>query len=797
MACVRRIIILVTVVVSMVAAQDRYSKVRIPLLSGQTLRDLGRLGLAVDHVGGARGRWVDIIVSEREVALLTSRGVQFSVIADDWASAYARRLQADLQTEKAATSAVAHFHQGSMGGYLTLAEVVAELDSMHVLYPTLITVRDSIGETMEHRPLWAVKISKNAAVTENEPRAFYNALIHAREPEGMMQLLYFMWYLLERYGTDPEVTSILDTRELWFLPVINPDGYKYNEVQQPGGGGNWRKNRRHNADGSYGVDLNRNFGVGWGWDNSGSSPNPPDETYRGTAPFSEPEIQRVRDFCNSKGFAVTLNYHTYGNLLIYPWGYIDSETADSLIYRRMGEDMTAGNHYTYGTDGETVGYITNGSSDDWMYGDSLSKPKIFAMTPEVGSDNDGFWPLPSRILPIAEENLRPNLYLAHAAGEFVAVESFTVQDELSADSLVIQLYLINKGLGSSSGTVDLTVSSSTLQVLSPMPIHQSWASGVPVTIGVARPATYYRGRPASLALAIAYSGGYTVDTLTFLLGKPDTVFADNAETTRSRWIATGTFPRWDTTKVTAHSGRLSFADSPQGLYPDNASTTFLLDTTFHIIASSAQLTFWGRWMIEKGWDAVFLEASSDGGTTWAPLAGKYTSLASGLGAQMPAGVPLFDGSKPRWVQEVVDLHQYCLGSVRFRFRMASDGYVTYDGIYVDDILLLTYPLAPDAVERDTRPAEFALGQNFPNPFNPVTTIEYAVGGASGQGPRASEVRLIVYDVLGRDVATLVNEQKAPGRHEATFDASGLASGIYVYRLTAGSFVQSRKMLLLK
>ncbi len=798
MAFIRRSILLISILATTVIAQDRYSTVRIPLRPGQTLRDLGRLGLAVDHVGGAPGRWADMTVSGRELALLDARGVQYTVLVDDWASEYARRLRADLQSAKPVVSPVVHFHQGSMGGHLTFGEVTAELDSMHVHYPDLITARDSIGETIEHRPLWAVKISRNAAVTEDEPRAFYNALIHAREPEGMMQLIYFMWYLLERYGTDPEVTSLLDTRELWFLPVVNPDGYVYNEKQQPGGGGMWRKNRRHNGDGSYGIDLNRNFGFGWGWDDNGSSPSPPSETYRGTAPFSEPEIQAVRDFCNGKGFAVTLNYHTYGDLLIYPWGYIDSETKDSLIYRRMGDDMTSGNHYTYGTDGQTVGYITNGSSDDWMYGDTLNKPRIFAMTPEVGNDNDGFWAPPSRIVPIAEENLRPNLYLAHAAGEFVAVESFAVVDDPLADSLVLQLYLMNKGLGATAGEVDVAASSSVLQILSAMPVHESWTPGVPVSIGIARPATYYRGLLVSVAVALSSPGGYTVDTLSFYLGRPDTVYADNAENTRRRWLAAGTVPRWDTTATSAHSGRLSFADSPTGFYPNNASSTFLLDTTFHLVASAARLTFWGRWMIEKGWDAAFIEASSDGGATWTALAGTHSAPGSGVGAQVPAGIPVLDGSRPRWVQEVIDVPPpWCIGPVRFRFRMASDEYLTYDGIYVDDIVLLTYPLAPDAVGPDARPAEFTLAQNYPNPFNAVTTIGYTVGGIRNQGSGFREVRLRVYDILGREVAVLVDGQKEPGSYSVVFNGSGLASGVYVYRLSAGSRIECRKMVLTK
>ncbi len=98
----------------------------------------------------------------------------------------------------------------------------------------------------------------------------YTALTHAREPASVQQLLYFMYYILENYGVDDEITDIVDNTELYFVPCVNPDGYVYNQMESPQGGGMWRKNRRNNGDGSFGVDLNRNFGYKWGgtteWD---------------------------------------------------------------------------------------------------------------------------------------------------------------------------------------------------------------------------------------------------------------------------------------------------------------------------------------------------------------------------------------------------------------------------------------------------------------------------------------------------------------------------------------------------
>ncbi|NIV14192.1 MAG: peptidase M14, partial [Aliifodinibius sp.] len=193
--------------------------------------------------------------------------------------------------------------------------------------------------------------------------------------------------LLENYGSDQEVTYLVNNRELYFVPIINPDGYVYNEQTDPNGGGYWRKNRRNNGNGSFGVDLNRNFGYKWGYDNNGSSPTPSSETYRGTAPFSEPETQVIRDFCLNHDFELTLNYHTYGDLLIYPWGYINALTPDAPIFTALAVDMTQYNNYSHGNASQLL-YPVNGEANDWMYGEQTAKDKIFAMTPEVGP---AFW----------------------------------------------------------------------------------------------------------------------------------------------------------------------------------------------------------------------------------------------------------------------------------------------------------------------------------------------------------------------------------------------------------------------
>src|SRR5690606_2209606 len=117
-------------------------------------------------------------------------------------------------------------------------------------------------------------ISDQPDVDQDEPEVLYDALHHAREPASLSQLIFYMWYLLENYGTNDEVTYLVDSTEMYFVPCVNPDGYVYNWNNHPTGGGMWRKNRRVNGNGTFGVDLNRNYGHEWGYNNTGSSPDP-------------------------------------------------------------------------------------------------------------------------------------------------------------------------------------------------------------------------------------------------------------------------------------------------------------------------------------------------------------------------------------------------------------------------------------------------------------------------------------------------------------------------------------------
>jgi hypothetical protein len=152
-------------------------------------------------------------------------------------------------------------------------------------------------------------------------------------------------YLTTNYGSDSRVTDLLNTVEVWIVPVGNPDGYQYTFTTER----LWRKNLRdNNGDGQIavgdGVDINRNFPSHWGYDNEGSSPSGSDDTYRGSAPGSEPETQAVMDFISNNDFKFILSYHTYSNLILYPWGWQVKTTSldDPIFVAQAGTDANPG-----------------------------------------------------------------------------------------------------------------------------------------------------------------------------------------------------------------------------------------------------------------------------------------------------------------------------------------------------------------------------------------------------------------------------------------------------------------------
>ena len=424
-----------------------------------TAPGLTMLGLVLDDAI-REGDEVVFAASEWDVAQLEQAGIRYEVVIADLESYYAERLLAERALwGDADPGDTPGFGYGSMGGYYTWSEMVGKLDEMRADYPALITAKESLGLSHEGRDVWMVKVSDHPDQNEGEPAILYTGLTHAREPMGMTVVLYYMFHLLENYGTDPESTYLVNEREMYFVPIVNPDGYVYNQTTNPAGGGTWRKNRRDNGGGVYGVDLNRNYGYLWGYDNQGSSPTPSSGTYRGPAPFSEPETSAIRTFHQGKTITTAFHYHAFGSYVIYPFAYRADAfppEPDYGIYRRFANDIRAMNGYQVGNFYQTLGYLANGEVLDWSYAEQSEKNKVFALLTEVGGSSDGSWPPISRIIPLAELNKGPNLYWAWMAGARAALVAAAAGPEVPVGATSPVLVTVeNRGLG--AALIDATV----------------------------------------------------------------------------------------------------------------------------------------------------------------------------------------------------------------------------------------------------------------------------------------------------------------------------------------------------
>jgi len=292
------------------------------------------------------------------------------------------------------------------GLYHTYAEINNELQQLESTFPQLAKVV-VLGKSVENRSIRAIKISDNVASDENEPQILFVGGHHAREWISVDVPFLLAKYLLENYAGNTRIKNLVDRSEIWILPLLNPDGHVYSVDKNR----LWRKNRRNNGDGSYGVDLNRNYSYHWG--GPGSSGDTFSETYRGTQAFSEPETQILRDFMNNRSFRAMISFHNYSQLVLFPWGYTNSPAPDASLLGQLAGSMADsifrvhGKRYT--AQQSSALYVASGDATDWLYGTTGVPAFTIELRPR--SSSPGFLLPENEIQPTFEENLPASLYL--------------------------------------------------------------------------------------------------------------------------------------------------------------------------------------------------------------------------------------------------------------------------------------------------------------------------------------------------------------------------------------------------
>jgi len=767
----KKILFILFLSFNFLVSHDIYKEIRIYDQSYPNTIYFQTLGVDIDHAI-VNAEYIQFVINEHDIAKLANENIQFDIIHENVEEFYQSRLIQNYSYRD--------FDYGSMGGYYTFEEIEEKLDELSNEYPNIFTQKISIGLTLEGRNIWAIKVSDNPNEDENEPEALYTGLHHAREPMSYMNLFYFMYWLGENYQTDELATHIVDNRELWFIPAINPDGLVYNQSIAPNGGGMQRKNVRETCSGTpTGVDLNRNYSFMWGFDNEGSSPEGCSETYRGTGPFSEPETQAVRDFVEQHDFPLAMNYHSYSDLLIYPFGYEYENNApqeDVDIFIEYGEDMVQYNNYVLGT-GPDLLYPVNGEACDWMYG----VHDIFAYTPEIGSQNDGFWPATTRIFPLAEENLYPNQFIAINVGSRYDVSANINTDVFEiGNSYPLNISIMNRGLGESNGNVIMNIVSSDNLLFELNTIElDSFDAREIVDLG---DIVYFQINSIisgvsieEIDIQVSDDDGYIYNnTIQIIVGETETLVDENFENINSQWTVddvgdTATAGVWERLEPigTYEAGQIVQPDSDHtnnGSFcfltanPTNINSgagsndvdggkTTLLSPVFDLSEFDGGIVSYWKWYTNNqgnnpGTDFWTVDVSFDGGDTWNNM--EYSNETNNF------------WEKKQFV--LTDYSSIMTNQVQFRF-IAEDIY--YDGDNGSGGSLVEAAIDDFSIEVFTSDNNLLLGDlNFDNAID-VIDVVLIVNYIIGQSEFDSTQLLLAdlnsdqeIDVL--DIVTLVN-----------------------------------------
>ncbi len=656
------------------------------------------------------------------------------------------------------------------GGLHSFAEMRTILQNLAASHPTIARL-DSIGNSWEGRPILCLKISDNVNTTEDEPKLLYMGCHHAREWISVEVPLRFAMMLADSYGVNPAWTELVNQREFYIVPCVNPDGFVYDYNTN----NFWRKNRRNNG-GSYGVDLNRNYdGAQNGdpagnWGGAGSSHTPSSETYCGPSAFSEPECQAIRDLCLAVPFDMTMSYHTYSELLMWPWGYTAGPTPDNDILSALGIEMASlisneAGSGTYTPQQMMSLYATTGTSEDWIYGYSryqTSHTTLAYITEMCRDEYMNFHDTTTAIVnQVCAENLEAAFYMAQAAG---APYSYVVP-------------------------------------------------GAPA---LAASDTMPAGGNFTLSWTPANAGaGIDVYELRVLSGLTRTT--DDAESGIGRWDTT----RFKVSTNRYHSATHSFrADSAHGL---NAS---LVSANSFTVQPGDSLTYW-RWAsTESGYDYFHADISIDGGASWinletldgahtnwtrkafslAPYAGqqvlvrfRYTTdyMILGGGVYLDDIHPCEAFALDSLVADTITGQAYNIaglpvGTYYFKVRAHNTkGWGAWSNLV---------KVSPVTGVGSDPSAQFGgqrarlLGAN-PNPTSGQASIAYQLAG-DGQ------VSIKVYNLAGQLVRTLVDGRVGSGSHTVVWDGRNdagreVSAGVYYYRMSSKEYNSTGRLTVVR
>jgi len=723
-------------------SQEKYSAVKIyPPADLKARAELLGL-LEVDHLHDNNG-YIKTEISETALSKLRASGYAYEVVVNDVADNLQRqnqeyfhaRSQGLINIDGTPTAAgygrVAFEQPGTtvgniivtpsafqvqtgspnLGGYYTFAQMNAAMDALVATYPTLAS-KTSIGTTVEGRNIWCIKISDNVTTDEaNEPEVLYIGLQHAREAIGGSSMIFLMQYLCERYAADSRIKDLVDNREVFIIPCMNPDGWEYNRSTNPTGGGMWRKNRRPNGGSSYGVDLNRNWGIDWGNCSGASascgSSTSTSDTYYGPSVFSEPETESIRAFTKTRNFVAMIDQHAYGPYYSLPFGRPtlhtgpdDLSTMERNYYTHIPALMGKYNGMRAGNSPQSVGYEVAGGVKDWMLRGEIgvgTKGRVFGMTGEggYGAAAVTFWPAAAQIVNLCKGMVYQNLQLLYAAGSYVDLQDMT---DIGLTTTSGNISFKVKRIGLTDAPVTVTaIPISNISFGSPVTVNTlpNYYDSHTGNINYTLPVGITNGQRIQFAWRVQTTGYTYYDTITKFYN-PTVMFSDNMESgsVGTNWVVSS---GWNYVVDSGYTASRALTESPGTSYPSGVTTarTARYNGTLNLLdATAAFITFQTRHRAENFRDKLQLQVSING-STWTAIAGKTTIQEPGtLEGSTINGQPSLTGIKDDWVNEVFNLAAY-LGqpSVQFRFAFTSDASSSFwaaqdEGFYIDNLKVI-------------------------------------------------------------------------------------------------------------
>jgi len=393
---------------------SRFDGQRAIRVTVKNLRELQTVRALADDILTCEGSGIgsfDILVNREHYAALFGAGIKHTILIED-VQAHMDQIWADDARIRASDD------PSWFATYRTLAELETRMQFYATNYPALATF-STIGTSIQGRTLKMLRITGPGSTT-NRPAIVVQANQHAREWITPHAAMYMIDRFCETYATDNRIKNVVDKLDIHIIVSTNPDGYAYShDSNHP----TWRKNRRANTNNpasgcstTFGVDLNRNWGYQWGFDNNGSSGTCSSETYRGVAAFSEPELAGIKALVDSLAAQGRLKFHwdihTNGEAILSPWGFRTAPAPTDLpLMNTLGQIIQTGmfsvrgTTYPYGQ-GSVILYLANGCTRDYTYG----VHGAMAWTIELGGSS--FQPATSQILPLCQEALAGFLPLA-------------------------------------------------------------------------------------------------------------------------------------------------------------------------------------------------------------------------------------------------------------------------------------------------------------------------------------------------------------------------------------------------